>query len=87
MELCGVVKRLNDGNAHVGRGKQAIKGSTRFTIGGALVFDRPNEQDTLRKKGRRWVRLLHQPDKLNRGRPRLFAEAEERGDRVDATSR
>lgn len=84
IELCGVVKRLNDGNAHVGRGKQAIKGSTRFTIGGALVFDRPNEQDTLRKKVDAGFDYFISQISYESGQALdFFAEAEEHGDRVD----
>ena len=84
MELCGVVKRLNDGNAHVGGGKQAIKGSTRFTIGGALVFERPNEQDTLRKKiDAGFDYFISQISYDSRQALDFFTEAEERGNRVD----
>lgn len=82
--LCSVVKGLNDGNAHVGGGEQAIRGSTRFTVGGALVFDRANEQDTIRKKVDAGFDYFISQISFDSGLAfDFFAEAEERGDRVD----
>ena len=84
IELCGIVKGLNDGTANVRGSEQVINGSTRFTVGGALVFDRPNEQDTIRKKvDAGFDYFISQISFDAEEAEDFFAEAEERGDRVD----
>jgi 5,10-methylenetetrahydrofolate reductase len=84
IELCGIVKGLNGGTASVRGSEQVINGSTRFTVGGALVFDRPNEQDTIRKKvDAGFDYFISQISFDAEQALDFFAEAEERGDRVD----
>jgi 5,10-methylenetetrahydrofolate reductase len=84
IELCGIVKRLNGGTANVRGSEQAINGNTHFTVGGALVFDRPNEQDTLRKKvDAGFDYFISQISFDAEEAEDFFAEAEERGDPVD----
>lgn len=84
IELCGIVKGLNDGTANVRGSEQLIDGNTRFNIGGALLFDRPNEQETMRKKVDAgfdyFISQIIFDAELALD---FFSEAEERGDRVD----
>jgi 5,10-methylenetetrahydrofolate reductase len=84
IELCGIVKGLNGGMANVRGLEQVINGNTHFTVGGALVFDRPNEQDTLRKKvDAGFDYFISQISFDAEEAEDFFAEAEERGDPVD----
>jgi 5,10-methylenetetrahydrofolate reductase len=84
IELCGIVKGLNDGTASARGTEQVINSSTRFTVGGALVFDRVNEQDTLRKKVDAGFDYFISQISFDAEQVEgFFAEAEERGDRVD----
>lgn len=84
IELCGIVKGLNEGTAYIRGSEQALKGSTKFTVGGALVFSRPNEQDTIRKKADAgFDYFISQIGFDAEEALDFFAEAEERGDRVD----
>ena len=84
IELCGIVKGLNDGIASVRGSEKVINGSTKFTIGGALIFGRSNEQETLRKKvDVGFDYFISQISFDAEEAEGFFAEAEERGDRVD----
>jgi 5,10-methylenetetrahydrofolate reductase len=61
-----------------------IDGSTRFTVGSDLIFDRANEQETLRKKvDAGFDYFISQISFDAEQAEDFFAEAEERGDRVD----
>lgn len=49
-ELCKIVKSLNEGFAYYNEGLTQINGKTDFFIGGAVIFDRKNEVNTISKK-------------------------------------
>jgi methionine synthase / methylenetetrahydrofolate reductase(NADPH) len=84
IELCGIVKRLNDGTARIRGSEQIINGSTSFTVGGALVFDRANEHNTLRKKvDAGYDYFISQISFDAEQVEDFFTEAEEQSDRVD----
>lgn len=50
VDLCEVIKSLNNGFAHTNERRVKISGKTDFFVGGAIIFDRKNEVKIVSRK-------------------------------------
>jgi len=79
-ELCKVVKSLNEGLAYDNEGLIKIDGKTDFFVGGALVFDRKKEVETVSKKIKAGFDFFQSQIIFNHEKVlNFFQEAEKRG--------